>query len=134
VVMAINGKVVVQDESAAVHYPEGPATGPHHTVSGTLKSVKCIYPSTLALDLDVGGKITTLYSSDYYKLDFYTLNFQPQGDLKPCTDLEGLKARIEYAEVADKSVAAGQMVKVELSKPAASATTKPASGGSADKP
>ena len=117
VVMAVNGKVVVQDESAAVHYPEGPATGPHHTISGTLKSVKCIYPSTLALDLDVGGKITTLYSSDYYKLDFYTLNFQPQGDLKPCTDLEGLKARIEYAEVTDKSVAAGQMVKVELSKP-----------------
>jgi hypothetical protein len=32
-----------------------------------------------------------------------------------CTDIEGLKAKVQYAEVSDKSVA-GQIVSVELSK------------------
>jgi hypothetical protein len=43
------------------------------------------------------------------------LNFTPKGDLNPCTDIEGLKAKVEYAEVSDKSIA-GQIVSVELSK------------------
>jgi hypothetical protein len=42
-------------------------------------------------------------------------NFTPKGDLNPCTDIEGLKAKVQYAEVSDKSVA-GQIISVELSK------------------
>jgi hypothetical protein len=42
-------------------------------------------------------------------------NFAPKGDLNPCTDIEGLKAKVGYAEVSDKSIA-GQILSVELSK------------------
>jgi hypothetical protein len=43
------------------------------------------------------------------------MNFTPKSDLNPCTDIEGFKAKVEYAEVSDKSIA-GQIVAIELSK------------------
>jgi hypothetical protein len=56
-----------------------------------------------------------LYRNDFKQIDFTAANFTPKGDLNPCADIEGLKARVQYAEVSDKSIA-GQIISVELSK------------------
>ena len=98
-------------------YPTGPPTGPRHTIRGTLRSVHCGYPSVLTLSVDQAsnGKPLSLYRNDFNQIEFTAANFTPKSDLNPCTDIEGLKAKVQYAEVSDKSVA-GQIISVELSK------------------
>ena len=96
-------------------YPAA-ATGGRHTASGVLRAVKCSYPTVLTLTLDRPGKPVTLYTNNYFKVVFTTApNYNPPGDLQPCTSIEGLKGKIEYADVDDKRVQ-GQIVSVELSK------------------
>jgi hypothetical protein len=98
-------------------YPTEAPTGQRHTVRGVLRSVHCRYPAILTLSVDPSGKTlaVNLYRNDFKQIEFSALNFTPKGDLNPCTDIEGLKAKVEYAEVSDKSIA-GQIVSVELSK------------------
>ena len=59
--------------------------------------------------------MTSLYSNNYYKLPFSTLNYVPTGDLDPCKGIEGMKASVEYIDVKGQPVA-GQIVSIELSK------------------
>ena len=84
---------------------------------GILRSVHCSYPTVLTLSVDQAGKApaVTLYRNDFNQIEFSATNFTPKGDLNPCTDIEGLKAKVGYAEVSDKSVA-GQILSVELTK------------------
>jgi len=79
--------------------------------------VHCGYPSvlTLSVDQESNGKAVSLYRNDFNQIEFAAANFTPKSDLNPCTDIEGLKAKVQYAEVSDKSVA-GQIISVELSK------------------
>ena len=98
-----------------VHYPDAPPTGPHHTVRGVLRAVRCSYPTVLTLTVDHAGKLTSLYSNNYYKIPFSTLNYAPTGDLDPCTGIESMKASVEYIDVTGQPVA-GQIVSIELSK------------------
>ncbi|QHN04910.1 DUF1570 domain-containing protein [Granulicella sp. WH15] len=104
-----------QPSTQAPAFPTGAPTGPHHTVSGVIRQVRCIYPTVLTLTLDRPGKPISLYTNNYFKLTFTTANFNPTKDLLPCTGIEGLKGKIEYGEVTDPRVA-GQMLSVELSK------------------
>jgi hypothetical protein len=53
--------------------------------------------------------------NDFYQVEFTVTNLTPKSDINPCTDIEGLKAKVEYVEVSDKSVA-GQIISIELSK------------------
>jgi hypothetical protein len=100
----------------APDYPAEPSKGPNHTVSGVLREVKCGYPSMLMLTLDRPNNPLPLYAPDYFKILFTTAaNYNPKGDILPCTGIEGLKARLVYGEVNDKRVA-GQIVSIELSK------------------
>jgi predicted Zn-dependent protease len=87
-------------------------SGPHRFVVGVLKAVHCDAPN-LDLTVTSGAKTLALHADNYYKIQFTTLNFQPNGDLKPCTDLENRSARVEYVESADKSEAP-QLIAVEL--------------------
>jgi Tfp pilus assembly protein PilF len=98
-------------------YPTEAPTGRRHIARGTLRSVHCSYPTILTLSVDPSGKtpVILLYRNDFNQIEFTATNFAPKGDLNPCTDIEGLKAKVEYAEVSDKSVA-GQIISVELSK------------------
>jgi tetratricopeptide (TPR) repeat protein len=100
---------------AEVHYPDASPTGPHHTVRGILRAVGCSYPTVLTLTVDHAGKLTSLYSNNYYKIPFSTLNYVPTGDLDPCKGIEGMKASVEYIDVTGQPVA-GQIVSIELSK------------------
>ncbi len=98
-------------------YPTESPSGPHHSVKGVLRSVRCSYPSIITLTVDQPGKApeVSLYRNDFNQIAFSATNFTPEGDLNPCTDLEGREARVAYAEVSDKSIA-GQILSVELSK------------------
>ena len=98
-------------------YPTEALTGPRHTVRGTLRNVQCSYPMTITLNVEPGGKAKTVsvYRNNFSQIVFTVMNFTPKSDLNPCTDIEGFKAKVEYAEVSDKSIA-GQIVAIELSK------------------
>jgi len=98
-------------------YPTEALTGPHHTARGVLRSVQCSYPSILTLQVEQPGKTApvSLYRNDFYQIDFTVTNFTPKSNINPCTDIQGLKAKVEYAEVSDKSIA-GQIISIELSK------------------
>jgi hypothetical protein len=110
-------KLILRPDAAQQNpkYPTEAPTGQHHTATGILRSVHCSYPTILTLSVDQAGKAVSLYRNDFNQIQFSASNFVPKGDLNPCTDIEGLKAKVGYAEVSDKSIV-GQILSVELSK------------------
>ena len=96
------------------HRKEFVASGPHRFLVGVLKGVHCDTPM-LDLTVSSGAKTLALHAENYYKIEFTTLNFQPKGDLEPCSDLENRPAKVEYVESADKSDAP-HLIAVELHK------------------
>jgi hypothetical protein len=98
-------------------YPTEAPTGPRHTVRGILRNVQCSYPTTITLNVEPGGKAAavSVYRNNFSQIAFSVMNFTPKSDLNPCTDIEGFKAKVDYAEVSDKSIA-GQIIAIELSK------------------
>lgn len=94
-----------------------PTEKPHGatlTVQGVIREVQCSYPSVI--DLQVSSRRTVkLYSNNYYQIEYSAANFTPQGDIHPCQDLEGSKAKVRYFATADKSVD-GQIIGIELSR------------------
>jgi hypothetical protein len=111
-------KVILRPDSPEDHprYPTEPPAGPHHTARGVLRDVHCSYPTIVTLDVEQPGKpAVSIYSNDFRKIEFRATNFTPQGDFSPCTDLEGLKGKVVYAEVSDKTVG-GQILSIELTK------------------
>ncbi|HYL11504.1 MAG TPA: DUF1570 domain-containing protein [Terriglobales bacterium] len=76
-------------------------TGPHRTITGTVKNVHCSAPAMMDVDVDVGGgKTIALHASNYYRIQFRTLNYTPKPEFQPCSDLEGMHAKVEYIESA----------------------------------
>jgi hypothetical protein len=65
------------------------------------------------LTVSAGSKTLALHADNYYKIQFTALNFQPSGDLKPCSDLENRPAKVEYVESSDKNDAA-RLIAIEL--------------------
>ncbi len=97
-------------------HPTEPATGPKHTATGVIRGVVCSDPSVLEFRLEnASGKTVALYNNDFYKIELTVVGFTPKGDMNPCADFEGMKARAQYVESSDKSVD-GQVVAVELRK------------------
>lgn len=102
------------DPPQLAHRKEFVPRGPHRFVVGILKDVHCTDPS---LDLTVasGAQKLALRTGNYYKIQFTALNFQPDGDLKPCSDLENRPAKVEYVESADKTDVP-HLIAIELHK------------------
>jgi tetratricopeptide (TPR) repeat protein len=96
-------------------HPAESADGPKHEVVGVIRGVKCSYPAVIELRVEGAAKTVSLYSNNYYKLDFSAVGFTPQGAMNPCKDMEGRNARVEYADSSDKTVD-GQVTAVELHK------------------
>ena len=96
-------------------HPTEPPTGPKHVAVGVIRGVACSYPATLEFRLEKPGKTISVYSNDYFKIDLSVLGFTPSGSMNPCTDFEGMKASINYAESSDKTVD-GQVIAIELRK------------------
>jgi tetratricopeptide (TPR) repeat protein len=110
----VDGKIIGKAEETP-NYPAGNSNGPHHTIAGVLRDVRCSYPNVLSLSISQAGKTVTLYTNNYYKVVFTTANYEPDGDIKPCIGIEDMKASVKYAEVSGKAVA-GQILAIELSK------------------
>ena len=91
--------------------PHGPRSG----MKGTIKDVQCSLPAIIELKVEGDGRTLSLHSSNYFKIQFTAANYTPAGELHPCTDLEGMKARVEFFEATSKS-AKGQISSIELSK------------------
>ncbi len=96
-------------------HPTEPADGPKHELLGSLREVKCSYPAVIEFRVEGANKTAALYSNNYYKIEFTALGFTPEGAIQPCTGIEGMKARVQYAESSDKTVD-GQVIAVELRK------------------
>lgn len=109
------GRTVVVNVDPGPKHPEEPTSGPKHNAEGVIRGVKCSYPSVIEFHLESAKKTISLYSNNYLKLDFTALGFTPQGEIHPCDDIEGMKAKVQYAESSDKSVD-GQAIAVELRK------------------
>jgi tetratricopeptide (TPR) repeat protein len=111
----VNGKIIGMMEETP-NYPAADSKGMQHTIKGVLRNIRCSYPTVLALTVEQpSGQKTTLYTNNYYKVVFTTINYEPDGDIKPCTGIEDMKASVKYAEVTDKNVA-GQILTIDLSK------------------
>jgi tetratricopeptide (TPR) repeat protein len=90
------------------------ATAPKHEARGILHNVRCGPPAILEFEID-GAKKIALFTNDYYKISFLAMNYKPEGEIHPCTDLEGKHAIVLYAVTDDKN-AAGQVLSVALSR------------------
>ena len=96
-------------------YPADAPNAPKHTVAGVVRDVHCAYPTVLTLSIEAGGKTVPLYTNNYYKVPFRT-NFEVKDSLNPCKMIEGMKAKVEYAEVTSDKTVVGQVTAIELSK------------------
>lgn len=89
-------------------------SGPHRFVIGVIQAVHCTEP-TMELSVKLGARTFNFHSDDYYKVQFSALGFQPKGELKPCEQLQGRPAKVEYVESVDKSQTP-HLLSVELHK------------------
>ena len=99
----------------APDHPQDDQHGPRRTVKGTLKDVQCSFPATMKLKVESAAKSLPLLTRNYYKVDYLALNFTPSGELNPCKDIEGMKAKVDYFEGLN-GAAEGQIISIELTK------------------
>jgi tetratricopeptide (TPR) repeat protein len=120
--MAENVRIPATDmaihNNAIASKPKHPAEQPHGPkliATGVIRGVQCTYPAVIEFKVEAAGKNIDVYSDNYFKVAFTAANLTPKEVIRPCADLEGLKARVEYSAVSDKSVD-GQIASVQLSK------------------
>lgn len=103
--------------NAPLKHPKEPPTGPKHVVLGTIRSVECALPAYLEFQIEIAGKPKPVgvYTHDRYNLDLSALGFTPPPEINPCLDLDGRRARVQYAETSDKTID-GQILLIELRK------------------
>jgi tetratricopeptide (TPR) repeat protein len=111
------GSGVVDVVPAAVETSKHPADadGPKHAVLGVIHNVTCGYPAVLEFQVDAGGKTYSVYNNNFAKIELTVVGFTPKGAMNPCADLNGMKARVQYAESSDKTVD-GKVFAIELHK------------------
>ncbi len=102
----VNGDAVVAEEELP--------KGPHRFMAGLLQNVHC-HGQGIELTVAAKGKTMALHRGNYYKIEFTSLGFTPQGDPSPCKDLEGRPAKVEYIESGPQPAAA-YVVGIELHK------------------
>ena len=98
-----------------LRHREKPPRGQRRTIDGTIREVKCSPPSTLDLALDAGNHTLRLHADDYFKVVYTARDFEPTGELLPCTQLKGIKGRIVFFEYQGQPDA-GDLVSAEMSK------------------
>ena len=96
-------------------HPTESAKGPKLTAIGIIRNVVCSYPAVIEFRVVNPRKTISVYNNNFSKLDLTVLGFTPQGDMNPCKDFEGMKARVQYVVSSDKTIN-GQVIAVELRK------------------
>jgi tetratricopeptide (TPR) repeat protein len=111
-----SGSGAVGSEQPAIpKHPTETPHGPDLWAQGVIRGVHCNGPGVLELKVEGAKGSVSLYSNDAYKIDYRALDFTPKGEIHPCQDLEGMKARVHYFATADKTVD-GQITIIALSK------------------
>ena len=102
---------------AAMETPKHPddADGPKRSVVGVIHNVTCSYPAVLEFQVDGGGRTYSVYNNSFSKIELTVVGFTPSGAMNPCTDLNGMKARVQFAGSSDKTVD-GKVFAIELHK------------------
>lgn len=96
--------------------PEKPAErGPRDMMSGTISEVKCSRPAHM--DLTLTGRSATfhLHSENYYNVEYSAVGFTPEGELEPCTGIQGRPARVYFYDLKGRP-REGELISVELRK------------------
>jgi tetratricopeptide (TPR) repeat protein len=83
-------------DALSPHAPRPELLPARQVAEGTIKDAKCPGGTTLEFTLDSRNGVLHLYSDHYLKIPYNALNFTPQGILNPCTDIQGLHARVAY--------------------------------------
>ncbi len=91
------------------------AHGPRAVADGIIKEVKCSTPAALDLTLIASGRVFSLHTDNYYKVDYRALNFTPTRELQPCSHLRGMSARITYFR-SEARANEGEIIAVEVRK------------------
>ncbi len=91
------------------------ANGPKRNFIGVIHEVTCSYPTVLEFRVQGTKDAIKVYSNDFSKITLTAIGFTPSGPVNPCSDFDGMKARVQYAETADKTID-GQVSAVELRK------------------
>jgi hypothetical protein len=99
----------------SVHAPRPELLARRKVAEGTIEDAKCSRPTTLEITLHSTAGVMYLYSDNYLKIPYGTLNFTPKGILNPCTDIKGWRARITYRP-AKGQAKQGEMVAVDLAR------------------
>jgi Tfp pilus assembly protein PilF len=107
--------VMTKEISTPPKHPTEDSHGPKHVAKGVITDVQCSGASEIELKVEGSGAPVFLYSNNYMKIAFTAANFTPTGELQPCRDIQGMKARVEYSETSDKSID-GQILSIRLSK------------------
>ena len=103
------------DSPVVLRREETAPTGPHRIVTGVIKDVHCSSPSRMDFEVASTGGTIDLHSGNYHKVAFTALDFIPWGELQPCTQLEGVHAKVEYIEPSAQTSKAW-VVAVEMRK------------------
>jgi len=91
------------------------AKGPKHSFIGVMREVTCSYPAVLEFRVEGVKGSVNLYNNNFSKIDLTVVGFTPTGSINPCSDFNGMKARVQYAETTDKTVD-GQVLAIEVRK------------------
>ncbi len=89
--------------------------GARDVLDGTIEQVTCSVPAALDLRLATSRQTVRLHSEDYFKVQFGAANFTPTGELHPCTELQGTRARVFFWHVQGAPYD-GEIISVELRK------------------
>ncbi|MGB8583872.1 MAG: DUF1570 domain-containing protein [Candidatus Sulfotelmatobacter sp.] len=108
-----SGSVSQVDPAKLIKQDEPTPNGPHRFLTGILSNVHCDTPS-MDLDVTSGGGTLGLHANNYFKVEYSALNVTLKGDLRPCMDLEGRSAKVEYVESLNKN--AGAVIAIEIHK------------------
>jgi tetratricopeptide (TPR) repeat protein len=107
--------LTIQLGGAVTEHVAAAAAAPKLQARGVLHNVRCGPPAILEFEID-GPKKIALFTNDYYKINFLAMNYKLDGEIHPCSDLEGKHAIVLYAPVSDDKTAAGQILSVALSR------------------
>jgi tetratricopeptide (TPR) repeat protein len=91
--------------------PVGP--GKELAALGKISRVTCSWPAQIDIEIAASAKPVILHSNNYYKIEFYSINWKPPEDFQPCEHLTGLNVKVNYNAVDGKTFA-GEIVKIEV--------------------
>ncbi len=78
-------------EAVRRYEPAGTAS-----MEGVIRSVRCFDPAAIEITLEAESTTRRMHIKNYFEIRFMAMDHNPEGELKPCTDLLGHSVTIDY--------------------------------------